>query len=146
MIFDVVRATIAAWLNRWEQSGFDGFEDEDHRREPRVLDDEERELAAELLGQYPRQPERVLEELRKQTGKTISRRALRRLARVAKLAWERMRRVVNPTAQQPSESPRSQRKTQAKAVLSELRREEAAEKIDLQFFDEVGFSLTPTVP
>lgn len=143
VIFDVARSTITAWLDRWEQSGWDGLQDEDHPRGGRSLDDQERQLAQELLEKHPRQPDRVLEELRQQTGKTISRRTLRRLARAAGLVWKRMRRVVNPTG---SVEERNHEKTQAKAVLNELRHEEAAEKIDLYFFDEVGFSLTPAVP
>ena len=145
-IFDVSRSTVSAWLDRWEESGFDGLEDEDHLRGGRILDDQERQLAQDLLEKHPRRPDRVLEELRQQTGKTISRRTLRRLARAAGLVWKRMRRIVNPVADQRSDRARNKEKHQAKQIISELRQEEAANLIDLYFFDEVGFSLTPAVP
>jgi transposase len=145
VIFDTTRSTISRWLDHWGQSGFAGLEDEDHPRRPPTLDDQERALAVKLLEESPRQPDRVRDEIEQRTGKSISRRTLRRIARAAGLVWKRMRRAVNVPPGEQGEG-RKRRVAQAKADISEFRHRQAAGEIDLYFFDEVAFDLTPTVP
>lgn len=146
VVFDAADGTIRDWLERWERAGLDGLEDEDRPGRPPELDDDEQELAVELLKKYPRQPARVLQEIKAQTGKSISRRTLRRIAKAARLAWKRMRRVVKSASDDEANKNRKHDKIQAKADIAALHKLHAADRIDLYFFDEAGFSMTPVVP
>lgn len=147
VVFDAADSTIRDWLDRWKRAGLDGLEDEDRSGRPPELDDDEQELAVELLEKYPRQPARVLEEIQAQTGKSISRRTLRRIAKAAGLVWKRMRRIVKPAADDDeADEARKQDKIQAKADIETLQFLNAKDCIDLYFFDEAGFSMTPAVP
>lgn len=146
VVFDVADATIRGWLDRWERAGLDGLEDEDRPGRTPELDDDERELAVKLLKEHPRQPARVLEELKTQTGKSISRRTLRRIAKAAGLVWKRMRRVVKSARDDEADAARKREKTQAKSKIAALHQLQAEDVIDLYYFDEAGFSMTPPVP
>lgn len=139
VIFQVGRPTISAWLRRWQESRFEGFEDEDHPRCPPKLDEDEQALARELIKRSPRQPNHVLDQIEQRTGKRISRRTLRRIAKAAGLVWKRMRRSL---AFWRDEEDFAQGKTE----VDELRRRHAEGEIDLYFFDESSFSMTPVVP
>lgn len=146
VVLDVAAATVRGWLDRWERAGLDGLEDEDRPGRTPELDEDERELAVKLLKEHPRQPARVLEELKSQTGKSISRRTLRRIAKAAGLVWKRMRRVVKSARDNEADAARKREKIQAKANIAALHHLKAEELIDLYYFDEAGFSLTPPVP
>lgn len=146
VVFDAADGTIRGWLERWERAGLDGLVDEDRPGRTPELDEQEQNLAVTLLKEYPRQPARVLEELKAQTGKSISRRTLRRIAKAAKLAWKRMRRVVKPARDDEADEAREREKMQAKTDIAAFHQLQAANDIDLYYFDEAGFSLTPPVP
>ncbi len=139
VIFEVGRPAISAWLKRWQESRFDGFGDEGHPRRPPKLDEDERALARELIKESPRQPNRVLDQIEQRTGKRISRRTLRRIARAAGLVWKRVRRSL-AFWRDEEEFERG------KAEIDDYRSRHADGEIDLYFFDESSFSMTPVVP
>lgn len=138
-IFGTSRPTMYEWLDRWEQSGIEGLEDQDHPRRPPILDEQERQMAVDLIEEHPRQPDRAVEEIAERTGKQISRRTLRRIARGAELVWKRMR------ASAAFRRDEVQFAT-AKSEIEELGERDRAGEFDLYFFDEAAFSLTPEIP
>jgi transposase len=53
-IYKVHRDTVSSWLDRWEQSGFDGLPDKSRSGRPPILSEEELEKVIELIKKYPR--------------------------------------------------------------------------------------------
>ena len=87
-IFETTRVSVSSWLNRWEKDGPLGLGDKPRPGGPPILTDDEREQVLALLKEYPNSPKTVLKKIKDKTGKTISARSLRRLARSAKLRWK----------------------------------------------------------
>lgn len=138
-IFGISRPTASSWIDRWNSSKLDGLPDAPRAPRSTALDEEQTQLALELIQKYPRQPQRVLEEIRQQTGQSVSRRTLRRIARRAGLKWKRARRSVTP-------EPGKDAKSQAKQDISWLYERHLEGEIDLVAFDEARFTLQPSVP
>lgn len=138
-IFGFSRHTIYDWLDRWDASGMNGLEDDERPGRTPILNDEERRLAERLIKENPRQPGLVIEEIKRQTGKVISRRSLRRLANAAGLVWKRMRQSVAGRRDEGEFA-------NARIEIDEFVERDRAGEFDLYFLDEAGFSLTPPVP
>jgi transposase len=138
-IFGMRRETVTSWLNNWEQSGPLGLADKARSGAPPKLTEEEKEKVLQLVREQPQSPKMVLKEIPKVIGNTISRSTLRRIARSSGLRWRRMRRSLK--SQQDEDEFR-----EAQQELSELVGSHKAGDLDLFYFDEAGFSLTPTVP
>jgi transposase len=138
-VLAITRPTATRWIQRWNSRRFEGLEDAPRASRPSALDQEQTQVAVELIKKYPRQPKRVLEELQQQTGQSISRRTLRRIAKRAGLTWKRARRSPAPP---PDEDAVSQAK--ADILWLDARRQEG--EIDLAAFDEARFTLQPAVP
>ena len=93
-IFKTGRNAICRWLDRWDEEGMDGLADKPRPGAPPKLNADEKERAMELLKQHPRSSERVLLEVKKETGKEISGATLKRLAKKNGLVWKRMRKSL----------------------------------------------------
>ena len=93
-IFSTSRNTICSWLDRWDARQLEGLADHPRSGAPCKLDEQEQELAIELLEQTPRSSKVVIAELEKETGKQISVDTLRRLAKKRGKIWKRMRKSL----------------------------------------------------
>ena len=92
-----------------------------------------------MIKKYPQSIKKVKEELTKKTGKIVSTWTLKRLANTLNLKWKRIRKSLK--------SKRNEKKfKKAKVEIQDLKQKEQSGDIDLFFFDETGFDLTPTVP
>jgi len=138
-IFDVDRDTVCSWLKRWETEGSVGLEDQPRSGAPPILDESEQQRALEILLEHPHSPKLVLRQIEKEIGKTISRDTLRRLARKSNLTWKRMRKSLK--SQRDEEEFR-----ESQEELVDLIASHQAGELDLYYFDESGFCLTPEVP
>lgn len=136
-IFHISKPTALAWVDRWEEDGQDGLEDAPRPGGPPILVGEEEELLKKLFKRFPHQPNKVLQALREKTGKVISRRTLRRLARKLRLRWKRLRR----TNKKPPDHNRKFRIAQEE--IDELR---SIPNLTVAYLDEAGFSLQGVVP
>jgi len=136
-IFDISKPTALAWIDRWEQRGREGLEDEPRPGGPPALSEEEqREIVRPLLEQCPRQPNKILRAIKEQTGKVISRSTLRRIARKLGFRWKRFRR-----------SQRKQRdEQQFRLAIEEIEELRSMPELKLAYFDEAAFSLQAVVP
>lgn len=138
-IFQTNRDSVSSWIDRWKLFGCDGLFDLHRNGRPEKLTEEEKELTIELIKKYPQSIKIVKEKLAQKTGKTVSDSTLKRLAKAAKLKWKRIRKSLK--------SKRNKKEfEQAKKEIKELKRQEESDEIDLYYFDETGFDLTPTVP
>jgi transposase len=135
-IFSIDDDTARSWLERWEKRGRAGLEDEPRAGGPFKLDESERRKAIELLREHPNNPRLVLEQVKQQAGKSISRRTLNRWARAARLRWKRF----GKTLKKLRDPQLFAEMKQELAELSEL------PDVKLAYFDEATFSLTAVVP
>jgi transposase len=138
-IFDTDRDTVCSWISRWEAEGPIGLADKPRSGAPRALTDSECDKVLEFLKEHPHSPKQVLRRIQKELGKTISNDTLRRIARRAGLKWKRMRRSLK--TQRNEEDFRD-----AQEDLANMIESHCSGELDLYYFDEAGFSLTPNVP
>lgn len=138
-IYTLKRDTVSSWIDAWEQRGIDGVYDRPRSGRPASLNTQEKELAIELLKQYPRQIKLVIHKLAEQIGKIVSTSTIKRLAKALKGRWKRVRRSLR-SKRDPQEF------TEAKAELEQRRRRQQRGEIRLFYFDECGFSLEPSIP
>jgi len=138
-IFQVNRDSVSSWIDRWESSGCNGLFDLHRDGRPTKLTEKEKEIAIDLIKEYPQSIKTVKEKLYQKTDKIISSWTLKRLAKASNLKWKRIRKSLK--------SKRNKKEfKQAKKEIQELKQQEQSGKIDLYYFDETGFDLTPTVP
>jgi transposase len=138
-IFKTTRVTVCSWLARWEDSGPQGLADDPRSGAPPKLTKSEKKKVVKLIKKYPHCPKQVLNEIPRAIGKTISQTTLRRIARGSRLRWKRMRKSLK-SRRDEEEFEEAQRE------LQDLIECHQAKELDLYYFDEVGVSLTPTVP
>jgi len=116
-IYNVYRDTVSSWFDRWEQSGFKGLTDKSRSGRPPILTKEEREKVLELIKKYPQSIMTVISKLFKITGKIVSTKIIRRLAKAAGLTWKRIRKSLK--------SKRNQKEFEkAQAEISELEKQQ----------------------
>jgi len=77
----VDRDTVSLWIDNWNEFGFNGLEDEEKPGRPPILTLEEAEKAFEIAIKNPKFPHRQLGEIKRETGKEISRYTLKRLVK-----------------------------------------------------------------
>ena len=102
-IYQVHRDTVSSWIDNFEHLGVDGLRDKPRSGGPPKLNEQEKEVAKELLKTHSNAPSMVLALLSEKTGKTISRSSLRRIAKGAGLPvrrtqtglrWKRVRKSL----------------------------------------------------
>lgn len=138
-IYQIHRDTVGATLDRWGRDGIEGLLDGIRSGRPPKLSDDEADDAVELLKEEPRSIKKVLLATQEKTGKKISEWTLKRIAKSAGLRWKRMRKSVKGKRDQ-AEFERVQEE------ITTLHEQEAAGEVDVYYYDEAGFSLTPEVP
>ena len=138
-IFEVRRDTVRDWLTRWERDGVCGLADAPRSGRPPILTEEQQARAVAMLKQEPRSTKAVLHQIETTTGKRISAITLRRIARRSRLRWKRMRRSAKDR-RDPAKFEEAQEE------LARLQTQHRAGDLDLQYFDEAGFSLQPSIP
>jgi transposase len=138
-IYQIHRDTVGTTFDRWEKEGIEGLFDDPRSGRPPKLSDDEADEAVELLKEDPRSIKKALAATSEKTGKEISEWTLKRIAKSAELRWKRMRKTVKGKRDQ-AEFERVQEE------ITTLHEQEAAGKVDVYYFDESGFSLTPEVP
>ena len=138
-IYQVDRDTVASWIKKWEDEGTESLHDKPRSGRPSKLTPEEQHDVLAYLKETPRSLKQVVDRLEKKTQKRISISTIKRLAKQAGLRWKRVRKSLK-SLRDPEAFD------QCKRELEELEKQEAKGEIDLYYFDESGFSLTPCVP
>ena len=138
-IYQIHRDTVGTTFDRWKRDGIVGLFDDPRSGRPPKLSNEEADEAVKLLKEEPRSIKKALAATKEKTGQEISEWTLKRIAKNAQLRWKRMRKSVKGKRDQ-AEFERVQEE------ITTLHDQEAAGEVDLYYFDESGFSLTPEVP
>ena len=138
-IYQIHRDTVGTTFDRWEKDGIKGLVDGSRSGRPPKLSDAEADEAVELLKKDPRSIKKALAGIKEKTGQEISEWTLKRIAQSADLRWKRMRKSLKGKRDQ-AEFERVQEE------IAILHQQEAAGEVDVYYFDESGFNLTPEVP
>ena len=120
-VYAVTRQTVATWLNSWESLGISSlFHAPKSGRRPKNSPSE-KETIQKILQKTPHSPKNALSEISKTVENPISEKSTKVSSK------EKNFRLCTKEIQQ-------------------LRKRDLEGKIDLFYFDESGFSLTPVVP
>ncbi|MGP8337811.1 MAG: IS630 family transposase [Methanosarcinaceae archaeon] len=138
-IYQIHRDTVADIFDRWEKEGIQGLYDAPKSGRPPKLSEDEANEAIKFLKQDPRSIKKALVITEETTGKEISEWTLKRIVKKADLRWKRMRKSSKGKRDKTAFK-------RAKEEIAALHAQEAAGELDLYYFDETGFSLTPDVP
>lgn len=138
-IYDVHRETIRDTLVRWEKSGIKGLYDLPKAGRPPTLSSDEEKKALEALEKDPRSTKKALALIQREMDKLLSEWTLKRIAKKHGLRWKRMRKINKRKRNQAAF-------LQAKTEIDALHAQEARGEIEVYYFDETGFNLTPEIP
>ena len=109
------------------------------RGSKRIFSPEQEAIIREWALQEPRQLKLVVEKIKKEWEIEVSTDTIKRILKRFFMTWHRMRREVGGEPD-PIEYKEKQ------AQLEEFKRLDSADKINLYYLDETGFSLIPSVP
>lgn len=135
----VHRVTVSAWITTWEHQGAQSLHDHPRSGRPPLLTPEEQDIALAYITEEPCSLKRVVERFAATTDKRLSLSSLKRLAKKARLRWKRVR-----TSLKSLRDPVAFAK--AKRDLEALQHQEDQGNIALDYCDESGFALDPTIP
>ena len=138
-IYKIHRDTVLNTFNRWEKEGIKGLYDAPKDGRPPTLSKSEENEGLEALKKDPRSIKKALVVIQKKTGKNISEWTLKRIAHRDNLRWKRMRKTTKKKHDEVAF-------LRAKNEIRALHTQEAKGVLDLYYFDESGFNLTPEVP
>jgi transposase len=138
-ILGVHRQSVASWLKAWEAQGLCGLLEKPRSGRPKRLEAAEIELVLAFVKDEPRTIKKALSLLEEQTGKQISTKTLKGLCNQAGLSWKRVRKSLKS---QRDEVTFNRTVNMLEALLGQAQQG----RIDLYYFDESGFNLTPCVP
>tara|TARA_X000001036_G_scaffold382037_1_gene374473 strand:- start:9 stop:1007 length:999 start_codon:yes stop_codon:yes gene_type:complete len=133
------RDRVSGWINRWESLGIVGLFDNPRSGRPPKLEPSEIEQAVQVIKDNPKSLKKVQSIVEEKTGKQVSYDTIKKVAKSAGMIWKRVRKSLKKK-RDPEEFERVQ------LELNEYREQAKSGEIDLVYFDESGFDLTPSVP
>lgn len=137
-ICEITRQTVSAVINRWEKSGIIGLYDRPRPGKPRSLTSDDEDFIHDLSEQEPRSVNKIIAVLEDLRGKKVSRSTVKRVLKKKKV-WKRIRKSLRG-----KRNEEKFREAQEEIKCLEQRRKKG--EIELYYFDEAGFNLTPCVP
>ena len=138
-IYEVTRQTVSSWLESWATLGISSLFHSPKSGGPSKNTKLEKEKIQKNLQETPHSPKHALSKISQIMKNSISRTTLKRIAKSAGLSWKRVRKSLK--------KKRDEKEFRiCKDEIQQLRLQEIAGEIDLFYFDESGFSLTPVVP
>ena len=138
-IFRVSRRTIYNWLKRWESQGFVGLYNQKGRGRKAKLNQEQMQQVKDWVTETPKSLRKVAIKINKKWGIKISNDTIKRIIKKLNMTWKRMKRGLSKT---PDEW-----ELEVKIPhLLKLKEQDKKGEIELRYFDESGFSLTPYIP
>lgn len=138
-IYQIHRETVRETLVRWKENGLDGLYDLPRDGRPPTLSEDEEDKALEVLEKDPRSTKKALALIETEMDKILSEWTLKRIAKKHGLRWKRMRKTSKRKRDEAAF-------LQAKTEIDALHKQEASGDLDVCYFDESGFNLTPEVP
>jgi transposase len=138
-IYQVCRQTISTLFYKWETQGLCGLIDKPGRGRPCILTEEQQIEVVKKVEKSPRSLKKVLADLTKEFGISISIDTLKIICKKAGFVWKRIRKSLRSKRDQVAFDA-------ATLEINKLIQQHKDGGIDLCYFDEVGFTLEPCVP
>lgn len=138
-IYHICRQTVSTLLHKWEAQGLCGLIDKPGRGRPCILTEEQKIEVVKKVKKSPRSLKKVLADLTKESGISISIDTLKLVCKKAGLVWKRIRKSLRSKRDQT-------RFDAATAEIKELIQQHNNGDINLCYFDISGFTLEPSVP
>ena len=137
-ICEMTRQTVSAVINRWEESGIAGLYDRPRPGKPRSLTSEDEYFIHDFTEREPRSVNKIIAALENLRGKKVGRSTVRRVLKKKKV-WKRIRKSLK--------GKRDEEKfREAQEEIKRLEQRRKNGELELYYFDEAGFNLTPCVP
>ena len=135
----VHRVTVAAWLKPWAQPGAQSGHDKPRSGRPTTLSPAAQAIALPYIQEQPQSLQGVGKRFADTTDKRLSLASLKRLAKKARLRWQRVSKSLKSLRDPVAFA-------QAKRALDALQIPEDQGQMALYYCDESGFALDPTIP
>jgi hypothetical protein len=130
---------VSAWSKHWEQHGAQSWHDQPRSGRPSTLRPAEQASALPSIKDEPHALQRGVKRFADTPAKRLSLSSLQRLAQKARLRWKRVRKSRNSLRDPDAFA-------QAKRALEALQKQADQGQIALDYCEESGFALAPTLP
>ncbi len=138
-LFELHRSSISTTISNWEEKGIAGLFDSSRTGRPLIIRGAAEEEIVSKITDSPRSLKKVIVDIGKSLNTFLSISTIKRYAKKLGFSWKRVRKSLrNKRNQQDFEKAQSEI-----SILLELANEDG---IELYYFDESGFNLTPNVP
>ena len=138
-IFQVDRITIYHWFNAWESRRLAGLYDQSKHGRPPKCTPEQKAQIREWAKVYPKNLNKIGAFVAEHFDLRISKSTLKRMLKSMAFSWRRMRKGLKGV-------PDPEEYQQKKQALHDLQQQASQGLLDLYYFDESGFCLTPYLP
>ena len=137
--YELKRDTVSKYIDDWKKYGRDGLADRKKSGRPPKLNASGIETAKKIIGKSPQSPRKIIAEISRKTGITVSLQTLRRIVKKLDMRWKRVRKSVK---NKRNEQDFRESETEIRNMIMQHK----SGKIDLFFYDETGFSTGSHVP
>jgi len=138
-IFQVDRITIYHWFDAWEGRRLAGLYDQAKPGRPSKCTPEQKAQIRQWTKEYPKNLNKLRTLVAEQFDIRLSKQTLKRLLKSMAFSWRRIRKG-------PAGEPEPEEYQQKKQALHDLQQQASQGLLDLYYFDESGFCLTPYLP
>jgi len=138
-IFQVDRITIYHWFDAWETQHLAGLYDKAKAGRPQKCTLEQKEQIRQWAKDCPKNLKKVCALVTEHFHVDISKQTIKRLLKSMAFSWRRVRKGLKG-------EPDPEEYQQKKQALHDLQHQASQGILDLYYFDESGFCLTPYLP
>ena len=138
-LFAISRKTLHNWLTRWEDERLVGLYDRRGRGKKSKLNEEQEQQVKEWVREEPKNLKKVLNKVKEEWDISISKDTIKRTIKKMAMTWRRMKRGL---ARKPYEWELEVKLEK----LNQLKEQAKKGEISLQYLDEMGLSLIPSIP
>lgn len=138
-LFKVSRKTIYNWLTRWEDQKLIGLYNQKGRGRKPLFNPEQEIQIKDWVKAEPKNLKKIVAKIEKSWNIKASKETLKRILKKLAMRWKRMKRGT-------SKSPQDWELEVKLPRIEELKEQERRGEINLRYFDETGFTLTPYIP
>jgi transposase len=138
-IFQVDRITIYHWFDAWEARHLTGLYDKAKKGRPQKCTPEQKEYIRQWAKESPKNLNKIGALVAEHFHVRLSKQTLKRILKSMAFSWRRVRKGLKG-------EPDPEEYQQKKHALHDLQQQAAQGILDLYYFDESGFCLTPYLP
>ena len=138
-IFQVDRMTIYHWFHAWESRRLAGLYDQAKQGRPPKCTPEQKAHICQWAKAFPKNLNKISVLVAEHFDLRLSKQTLKRILKSMAFSWRRIRQGLKG-------EPDPEEYQQKKQALHDLQQQASQGLLDLYYFDESGFCLTPYLP